>query len=392
MRIPLPSRPAIDGRRRNVRRWSALALCAAAGACFAQPPYEVVRVDGDLPEGSEYFGNAIGPDGHVVGTYIEPTDEYTFGFRWRDGDVVELPSFAGGSTPSPGLQVIPKAVNATGVVVGDLRFDGFPNEAFWYSAPTFVSGAFRWTPPDLRAVNGLSENGRVVGSAVFTEGPLVATQAVAWTLPSTTDGIATDVRQLGRFVGDGILESQAIGVSPSGEYVVGQARRSVGAPAGARWNLSTGVTSPEMFMPPSAAVSSELVDVNDQGFAAGTFRNPTRSGIYIVGRTAAEVFEFPGLGGSSAAAAAIDAAGNIVGFAADAQEISRAVITDGDVLVDLRTRLLHRWRNYTMSEATDINDRGEILVQACCGTSCGVAVLRPALHSNDFETDSGCGP
>ncbi len=130
--------------------------------------------------------------------------------------------------------------------------------------------------------------------------------------------------------------------------------------------------------------------INDQGFAAGTFLNPTGSGIYIAGR--AEIFEFPGLGGSSAAAAAIDSAGNIVGYAEDAQEISRAVITDGDVLVDLRTRLLHRWRNYTMSEATDINDRGEILVQACCGTSCGVAVLRPALHSDDFETDSGCGP
>lgn len=390
MRIPLPSRPAIDGRRRNVRRWSALALCAAASACFAQPPYEVVRVDFDLPDGSQYFGIAMGSQGHVVGTYIEPTDAYTFGFRWRNGEVVELPSFTDGSTPSPGLQVVPKAVDATGVVVGDLRFDGFPNEAFWYSAPTFVPVATGWTPPGLRAVNGLSENGRVVGSAVFTEGPRVATQAVAWTLPSATDGIATDVRQLGRFDGDGILESQAIGVSPSGEYVVGQARRSVGAPAGARWNLSTGVTSPEMFMPPSAAVSSELVDVNDQGFAAGSFLSPTRSGIYIAGR--GEIFEFPGLGGSSAAAAAIDSAGNIVGYAEDAQEVSRAVITDGDVLVDLRTRLLHRWRNYTMSEATDINDRGEILVQACCGTSCGVAVLRPALHSDDFETDSGCGP
>lgn len=392
MPSPLAPRVSTHRRGRAPSRWLALALCAAAGACLAQPPYEVVRVDFDLPEGSEFFGNAIGADGHVVGTYIDPTDSFTFGFRWRDGEVVELPSFAGGSTPSPGLQVIPKAVDATGVVVGDQRSDGFPNSAFWYRVPTFVSGAFGWTPPDLRAVGGLSETGRVVGSAVFTEGQFVATQAVAWTLPSTTDGSATDVRQLGRFNGDGILESQAIGVSPSGEFVVGQARIAGGAPSGARWNLVTGVTRPEMVMPPSATVSSELVDVNDQGFATGTFLNPTRSGIYIVGRTATDVFEFPGLGGSNAAAAAIDSAGNIVGYATDAQGISRAVITDGDVVVDLRTRLLHHWRNYTMSEATDINDRGEILVQACCGTSCGVAVLRPALHSDDFETDAGCGP
>ena len=44
-----------------------------------------------------------------------------------------------------------------------------------------------------------------------------------------------------------------------------------------------------------------------------------------------------------------------------------------------------------MSGAADINDRGEILVQACCGTSCGVAVLRPALHGDSFEDNSGCG-
>jgi hypothetical protein len=388
MPISFAARPSFHRRSRAPSGWLALALCGAAGACFAQPLYELVRVDVDLPVGAEYIGTAIGPDGHVVGTYIDPTDSFTLGFRWREGEVVVLPSFADGATPPPGLAVTPKSVDATGVVVGDLRSDGFPNSAFWYRAPTFVSGAVGWTPANLRAVRDLSGTGRVVGSAVFAEGMFVATQAVAWTLPSAVDGSAVDVRQLGRFVGDGILESQALGVSPSGEFVVGQARFPGGVTAGARWNLTTGMSGPVMFMPPSA-VDSALVDVNDEGFAAGTFRNSTASGIYIVGR--AEVFAFPGLGGSSAAAAAIDWEGNIVGFAADAQEISRAVISDGEVLVDLRTRLLHRWRNYTMSEATDINDRGEILVQACCDGGCGVAVLRPALHGDSFESDTGCG-
>lgn len=372
---------------------AAVAL-GAAGPSLAQTRYELVRVDVDLPEGSQYQGTALGSDGHVVGTFVPPGEEFTFGFRWRDGEVVVLPTFPEGSDPSPGLVVVPQAVDGPGMVVGDLQSEGFPDSAFWYRAPTLVSGANGWAPMDLRKINGLSETGRVVGNRVSPEGMFGAVQAVAWTLPPTIDGAAQDIRPLGNRTPSNIADSDAIGVSPDGTYVVGQARVLGVGPVGARWFLGDNPATVLTFAPPGA-VGTELVDVSNDGTAAGTVvlqtGSTTASRILVLGRTPADFFVFPGLGGSSAAAAAINEPGTVVGFATDAQEVSRAVMSENDVLVDLRTRLHHRWRNYTMSEAIDIKDRGEILVQACCGTSCGVAVLRPALPGNSFEDDTGCG-
>ncbi len=225
-------------------------------------------------------------------------------FLYSGGTMQDLGTL--GSSPGKGYSEA-YAVNRAGQVVGmSTLFDTSINQAFLYGGGTMTSLGSLAGPTRNSSAYGLNNLGVVVGESDVTDS--VSPHAFVW-----SNNVMNDLGTL-----PGGFYSHAAAVNDSG-VIVGEADTTVGG---------------------SAAVHA-FVCTNGPGSLQdlGTF------------------------GGSQSSAYAVNSVGQIVGYAVDANEVSRAFLYnlyDGSGMVDLNTLIPPAlgWAN--LEAAVGINDSGQI--------------------------------
>jgi probable HAF family extracellular repeat protein len=294
---------------------------AAAPARSAAADLEITDL-GTLAGGCCSFAEAINNRGEVVGT-SDVGDTIAHAFLWRAGVMTDLGTLGG-------LSSVGQDVNARGEVVG-------------YSNPapdSFDLHAFRWRDgrmtdlgtlggPDSFAT-GINARGDVVGYSTTATGDV---HAFRW-----RDGTMTDL--------GGGTTTLAFGVNDRGVIAGG----ADGLPA--LWRH--GVAAPLAL--PAGADFGAADAVNNRGHAVGFSGFPSGFSINqaTLWRDGAAV-DLGTLGGPNSHALGINKRGQVVGVA-DAPERSEAFLWERGVMTGLGSLA-----GVGGSQASDVNDRGEIV-------------------------------
>nr|MBA3483647.1 hypothetical protein [Pirellulales bacterium] len=246
--------------------------------------------------------------------------------------------------------------------------------------------AFLWTPTtpngasgtlnDLGALGGtysvgtgINNSGQVVGSAYTTED--AALHAFLWT-PTTPNGVSGTMNDLGTLGG---THSSGYGVNASGQ-IAGQSQ-------------TTG----------DAAYHAFLYDGDGALHDLGTFGGTLSAGIGInaggqvtgfsstTGNAARHAFLYDGtmhdlgtLGGTDSLGSAINAVGQVTGYSLTTGGAYHAFLyTSGSGMVDLNT-LIDPLLGWELSNATAVNDGGQIAGYGIIGGQTHAFLLTPVLE------------
>jgi probable HAF family extracellular repeat protein len=312
------------------------ALAAATSAQPQAPLYSLV--DLRTAQGSNPMG--LSDAGHVTGLYFG-TGGQRRAFLWDNGAVSDLGTLGGIAQAF--------AVNDAGVVAG-------------YSVD--VQGRQRAIRVENRVItdlgtlhggihanaNDINNAGWIVGMSQRRQGNEMLQRAALW-----RDGSVID---LGTFGGE---YAEAHALNDAGQ-VVGWAWGPERRHRAFLWSLAAGMTD----LGTLGGVSSIATDVNVHGAVVGSSSvspgGPTRAFLWTPGRGMLDLGTPPGTDDSSANA--INDHGQIVGSSFLPVECrSEPLLWHGGVLYLLNDRI-DRTLGWTLIDARDINDRGEIAATA----------------------------
>lgn len=317
-----------------------LLAVALAAPAFATPPQftavELASYPGAPPGPDNYIALGLGPGGTVAGTAVPR------GMLWAPTGVITIPSLGGPTS-------IAASVNASRAVAGWATNAAGDPHAFLYSDSRVT---------DLGTLGGrgswafaINNAGLIVGQSDTPS----ASHAFSW-----SSGVMTDLGSL-----PGRRDSSAAAVNASGR-IVGNAYRS---DTDSRAFVYANHAMTDLGLPPWASTSdwTAAFDINDAGLivgATGDFDNPSgdRGFIYSNG-------QWTNLGllhGQSTLAAAINNAGDVVGYSDHAFLYSHATMYDLTALAIPGIR-------GTLDSALDINNAGQILVHSLETYSGGIA-------------------
>ncbi|MDB5425132.1 MAG: hypothetical protein JWQ29_2548 [Phenylobacterium sp.] len=280
---------------------------------------------GDLPGGSDRsVANAINDAGQIAGeSNIAGAGR---GFRWSNGTMEQLGTFATDPTATNRGQ----AINASGQIAGTGVISGHIVGVLWTGA----------TPQAISLSSqalGVNDAGTVVG---IGSGPFIFQGGSYAGLPNATGGCCL---------------SQAYAINNSG-VVVGAGTTSSGDRA-LVW--SGGALS--LLANAPGALYSNATAINDAGLIAG--QTYTSGGVFAstwLGASVTLLADLAG-GGVNSQAFGINETGAVVGFSQGAFG-QRATLWNGGNVVDLNT--LIDPSDWVLSEAKDINNKGQIVGQA----------------------------
>lgn len=341
------------GRRRLGPRLAVLLGLPLSTAAFAAaagtPPAFTMTA---APSG--FTANALNNAGQVAGTWMEGTDQQAAAL-WQGGTVTTIAGLAPGS--------IGLGLNDRGHIVG-----------IWNSE------AFLYTPGVVRDLGRISFWGLSRAVAVNDGGDVAGTGYQNWdeewrgwvysrnicSATATLGGDWTEMRAINK-AGDAVgVSAQAFGRSPFGDPRAFLFSKRVLHDLGALGNGRASVAS----------------DINDSGQVVGAAEYAfsefgpilMHPFLYQDGR----MRDLGTLGGATGAANGISNAGAIVGEALLADGVTRhAFLLEHGVLRDLHA-LTAMPPGWVLVSARDINDRRQVLAQACLNEDCIMVRLDPA--------------
>jgi probable HAF family extracellular repeat protein len=307
-----------------------LALVAALPVSSARRSFDLVEVL--APEGYQVEGYSLSDNGRVAGELqpVGPGEPRGFvSYRGKISVLPPLPTHFGSSA---------RAVNAKGQVVGySVGENGQTRGVIWTKQKTVV--LLPVAHADLSEATAINARGAVAGAS---DG------AVVWA--------GRTVLELGLFPNG--WYSFSTGINKRGE-VVGHGGVPGGHSHAFLWSRDELVdlgTLPD-------DLDSYAVDINDRGEVAGYGLSPDGQRFHPVVWRRNQIIDLPILpGASDGFVHAINAGGVIAGASGVNGEWRRAVIWNGDEILDLNT-LLPADSGLELSEVFDINKRGEVLVQ-----------------------------
>jgi probable HAF family extracellular repeat protein len=305
----------------------------------------------DLGSNTWYYSEAHGINisGHAAGEY-EPTNPPALlaGFLYSGGVMTDV-GILGGAYPYS----IARAVNETDVVVGEAAAannthafsstNGFMTDLGTKAGMTGYSSAY-----------GINRSGQIVGDSSVSFAQISTLHAMMY-----AGGTWKDLGVLG---GD---YSAAFGINNSG-VIVGESDI-----------VESGVTNVHAFVYTNAAPPTTMQDlktlpggtyssakaINDSGVIVGESDTLVGANVYthaFVWRNGS-MTDLQTLGGATSSASGINSAGQIVGYATDANEVSCAFLYSGSTMVNLNNFIptASGWTNLASAEA--INDVGQIV-------------------------------
>lgn len=317
-----------------------LVLCTLCASSANSQPYHLTDL-GTLG-GTTSSANAINATGQIVGESTLSNDTAAHAFLFSAGHMTDLGTLGGNSAAT--------AINATGDIVGNYisGYDGFFGTL--YTGFRYSNG--NMNSLGLAGANGINATGQIAG-ARWT-GDLFGNRsqhAVLYTPPSTVRDLdpqsgpnfsfATAINDRGQVVGNSNYQGGAFLWTPT----------TPGGTTGAIKNLAVGG-------------DATAYAINDQGQIAGATSpggdaflwTPTTpngaTGSYIT---------LPTLGGTQTHARAINAASQVVGSSNlphDTEE--HAFLYKSGTTKDLNTLLDASGDSWTLTQATGINDMGQI--------------------------------
>lgn len=290
------------------------------------------------------FGQALNNNGQIVGSISQTNNR---GFVWSPGDGMRLLSDVFRTPLSP----FGADIADDGTIVGSYT-DGTPGGLF-FAFQGNTTGVFQQLSPGVPHIvagaTAVSSNGVIVGGmATFETGGFRATR---W-----SQGGELDLGTLGG--GDFSL---ATGINAGG-LITGISR-----PAGAnqdrafRWTESGGM---EELGLPSGMTLTESTAISDSGLIVGRAASPSLS-LAVAWGADGSVIPLPMLSPTSffAKANAVNTHDQIVGNGLLDGDLA-AVIWHEQQAFDLRDHVIGLPDGINMHEAMDINDNGQILIQA----------------------------
>lgn len=338
---------------------AAIVLVTAA-PCFAEPP-RLYRAD-DLGSlgGPDLVGLAINNHGDVAG-YGYLADGTMHAFRWTEsGGLEDLGANGGWLSQAFGI-------NDNGDVVG--VYVDAENQPHGFVAPR--GGAMR----DLRTperqivrVNSITNDGRMTGQ-LFTFTPSFQVHAFR----TLVDGTLEDL-------GDTVYMSQGWSINSSGDVTGYEAHNAIGTVQAAfRYSDALGkVDLGTVGGPRSSGMSintSGVVVGWSEGASADTWSRAFRA------RPGSSTEDLGTLGGLTAGADAVNDAGAIVGWSTGQYWMTAFVYTDADGMIDLNTRVVPADASRPITEATGINNTGQIVSLYATAQRTGTVRLTPIIDT-----------
>lgn len=299
---------------------------------FAHPvahaaPQFTVRSIGVLPEDTSSIARALNDAGQVIGTSYNATSSSAF--RWSAVDGIELLPLPAGSGSLAGAA----GINATGQIVGSANFRGLFWDGLTVTDLSALPGAQNFVP------FGIGNSGVIAGSGNPFETAAYINGGTVTTLPKLDENDSF---------------SRALAINARGD-IVGQSGSSA-----VMWTSNS---------PVQLSSNASAHAINDTNGIAGNlaFTLPSQSfqAVLWVSGVANILANPTGLDGSVAAgindANAVVGFGGPVGFFPAAAAVShRALLWDDGVAYDLNS-LTTNGSEWTLLEAWDINNRGEIV-------------------------------
>jgi probable HAF family extracellular repeat protein len=320
--------------------------CAALGVPGAGWGQGYTITDLSDPSDNYRLAHGINAAGQIVGEF-ESTNLVSVGAFWyHDGtntDIGVLPGF---------LDAYAHGINDSGEIAGYCdQFSGI-ERGFLYANGGMTKLETLATPPTLLGYSeayAINRAGQVVGTATLTDTAI--NHAVLWSGSSKTD--------LGA-LGGATYNSSAFGLNNAG-VIVGESEVTASIYAHA-FSYSNNVmtdlgTLPGGFFSRANAVNASGVIVGESDTLVGA---GTATHAFVCTNGPGSIQDLGTLGGSQSSAAAINSAGQIVGYAVDSNGVSRAFLYTNSKMVDLNSLIPPNssWTN--LEAATGINDTGQI--------------------------------
>ncbi|HTE89034.1 MAG TPA: hypothetical protein VK639_08785 [Terriglobales bacterium] len=339
----------------NPHAWlrnGAVAVAVAFSAAALAASYTVTDL-GTLGNGS--YATGINAGGQVVGNWTASADIFTHGFLYSAGVMMDLGTLPGGGT-------FAKAVNDKGEVVGSSgRFGLNDPHAFVYSGGTMFDLGSLW---GVRSgASGINVKGQVVGVYLDAYSKDLISHAFLYSNGTTTDmGLSSNA------------SSGASGINASGQVIVNA--------------HETGNQGPSHALLYSAGT---LTDLGSLGLGT-TVGNAINASGQVVGSSGLRAFLYSGgtmtdlgtLAGDSSvgqySGQGINASGEVVGsalFPAGFLNFSTKVwVYSGGTMRELNS-LIIPGSGWKITDATAINDAGQIAATGCGPPGCHALLLSP---------------
>lgn len=328
--------------------------CGGSSSTKTAPPGYQIADLGVLPGDGVSSASALNSKGQVVGSSISPTG-ISHAFLYSGSGLIGLGTLPGGTTAQA------SGINTAGQVVGVSDTSAGFNHAFLYSNGMMQDLGV--LPGDtLSYATGINSQGQVAGYSQIPPPSPVPENLT----PSPTHAFVytgTALTGLGALPGD--ASSFAFAINDQGQ-VAGASFTSSGPE---RAFLSTGGVLKDLGTP--SGMYSSATGVNSKGQVVGTTgvfvpaqappvpsSTPQYAFLYS-GTTPVSLGTLPG--DTDSVADAVNDSGQVVGRSSGAG-VDRAFLYSNGVMKDL-TSLLPAGSGWTLTEATEINNTGQI-----CGT------------------------
>lgn len=334
-------------------RAGVLALSLLGIATCANAQWTITDL-GDLPGGSAFsYANDINNAGQVVGLAYDLTSG-SRAFLWQNGTMTDLGDLPGGSDYSEAY-----SINNAGQVVGVSSAASAPRAFLWQNGTMTDLGDLPGGGDDSLA-NDINDAGQVVGISGATSGP----RAFLW-----QNGTMSELPERNDFSlffspTDGPTRGSGYGAGPS--YAAsdinnaGQVVGSLSFPYSSYAVLWRDGTPTFLGDLPGGIVSSTANGINNAGQVVGYSSAATGDHAFLwQNGTMTDLGDLPG-GSNNSAAYGINNAGQVVGDSGAATG-TRAFLWQNGVMTDLNTFAGVAGTGWVLTQATAINDLGQIV-------------------------------
>jgi probable HAF family extracellular repeat protein len=363
--------PGAPGKGRSMRvpvaaaRWLALATAWVAGSVAAALPSYVAVPLGTLGGGAS-SPSSINESGQVAGSSYLPNRDPT------------IPAYIPGNSLWRAFVHTNGVMRDLGMPEGTLSSATGINAKGQMSAFVVGTGAFmisdgvavRIGPQDAadntRAL-GINDAGQVTGYFASAQG--VAVHAFVY-----AGGVFTDIHSLGNHTSGAAINARG---DVTGMASFGPNVNAVDHQHAFLYSNGTMVVLGEYGVGMSYGSA-----INDRGDVAGDLWLPGREGIQAFLYAEGAMRDLGTLGGEDSAAFGINNLGQVVGASTIADGSYRAFLHDGTKMVDINTLVVSGLDGAVLTQAFDINDKGQIVVTASLGIGIAQAFRLDPLPAN----------